>query len=165
MELSTYDKEMLAIVLSIKKWRPYLLGRSFVIKTDQKSLKYLWDQRISTDAQQHWLSKLIGYDFIIKHKKGVDNIVANALSRQNHGDIYTLSQPVPSWLHPIQEETTSDPTLQHLIKLINDGEAVGPWRHTNGVLFFKDRIYLLHTSELIPQIIKEFHTTTHEGFP
>ena len=32
--LSTYGKELLALVLSIKKWRPCLLGKAFVIKTD-----------------------------------------------------------------------------------------------------------------------------------
>lgn len=43
--LSTYKKEMMAILLTIKKWRHYLLGRIFIIKTDQKRLKYLLDQR------------------------------------------------------------------------------------------------------------------------
>ena len=52
LALSTHDKEMLAILLAIKKWHPYLVGRTFVIRTNQRSLKYLWDQRIATDAQQ-----------------------------------------------------------------------------------------------------------------
>ena len=39
--LSTYEKELLALVLSVKKWRPYLLDKAFVIKTDQQSLKHL----------------------------------------------------------------------------------------------------------------------------
>jgi len=48
--LSTYDKEMLAVVKAVRKWRPYLLGKSFVIKTDHQSLKYLLEQRISTPS-------------------------------------------------------------------------------------------------------------------
>ncbi|XP_022848746.1 uncharacterized protein LOC111371061 [Olea europaea var. sylvestris] len=44
--LSTYEKEMLTIVKAIHKWSPYLLGRPFVVKTDQKSLKFLMEQRI-----------------------------------------------------------------------------------------------------------------------
>lgn len=39
--LSTYEKEMLAILMAIKKWESYLVDRHFVIKTDHQSLKYL----------------------------------------------------------------------------------------------------------------------------
>jgi len=72
---------MLALVTSVKKWRPYLLGHRFVIRTDLRSLKFLWDQAIATEAQQKWLLKLMGYDFLIEYKKGHDNRAADALSR------------------------------------------------------------------------------------
>lgn len=39
--LSTYDKKLLALVSAVAKWRPYLLGQTFKIKTDQKTLKHL----------------------------------------------------------------------------------------------------------------------------
>lgn len=39
--LSAYEKEMLAIIYAVKEWRQYLLGRKFVIKTDQRSIKFL----------------------------------------------------------------------------------------------------------------------------
>jgi hypothetical protein len=68
-------------VSSVQKWRPYLLGQSFVVGTDHRSLKYLWDQTIVTEAQQMWLVKLVGYDFIIEYKKRSENSVADALSR------------------------------------------------------------------------------------
>ena len=41
LHLSTYEKEFLALVTTVKRWRPYLVGKSFIIKTDQQSLKYL----------------------------------------------------------------------------------------------------------------------------
>ena len=84
--LSTYEKELMAVVLAVLKWRHYLLGRSFIIKTDHQSLKYLLKQRIATPFQQKWIAKLIGYDYEITYKHGKENLVADALSRRE--DLY-----------------------------------------------------------------------------
>ena len=82
IHLSTYEKELLALVVAVKKWRPYLLGKPFLIKTDQQSLKFLLDQKVGTPAQQKWIAKLMGYIFQVEYKKGRDNKVADALSRK-----------------------------------------------------------------------------------
>lgn len=60
LTISTYEKELLALVVARKKWRPYLLGRPFVIKIDHQSLKYLLEQSVGTPAQQRWITKLLG---------------------------------------------------------------------------------------------------------
>lgn len=70
---STYAREMLAIVVAIRTWRPYLLGRRFTIQTDQKSLRFLLEQRILTPQQQKWMGKLVGYDYEITYKPGSAN--------------------------------------------------------------------------------------------
>ena len=44
-------KQNMVSIVVVKKWRPYLLGRPFVIKTDHQSLKYLLEQRVGTPAQ------------------------------------------------------------------------------------------------------------------
>ena len=80
--LSTYEKEFLAVVVAVQKWRHYLVGKPFVIKTYQQSHKYLLDQRVGTLAQQRWIMKLLGYNFLVEYKKGKENVVADALSRQ-----------------------------------------------------------------------------------
>ena len=45
---STYAKEMLAVVEVVRMLRPYLLGQRFMIQTDQRSLKYLLEQKVAT---------------------------------------------------------------------------------------------------------------------
>lgn len=77
---SVYERELTAIVIAIQKWRPYLLGRHFMVHTDQKSLRFLTEQRIMGEEQQKWISKLMGYSFKIKHKPGKENSAVDALS-------------------------------------------------------------------------------------
>ena len=50
--MSTYEKELVALVAAVKKWRPYLLRHFFTIKTDHQSLKFLLEQKIGTPMQQ-----------------------------------------------------------------------------------------------------------------
>lgn len=89
--LSVYDKELLALVFAMEKWHPYLSVQPFVIKTDQKSLRYLLEQKLSTLSQFRWLSKLMGMDYVIHYKKGKDNIASDAPSRVGHGELLQLS--------------------------------------------------------------------------
>ena len=72
---------MLAIIHTIRTWRPYLLEHKFYIQTDQQSLKYLPEQCVVTPEQQKWVAKLLGYDYEILYKPGRENSAAEALSR------------------------------------------------------------------------------------
>ena len=78
--LSTYEKELMAIIMTVQKWRYYLLGHKYVIKTDHEALKHLMEQKLTTLLQHKWLSKLLGYDYTVVYKRGKDNLVADALS-------------------------------------------------------------------------------------
>lgn len=80
--VSTHHKELCAIVEAVQKWRQYLLGREFVIRSDQKSLKELLLQVVQTPDQQLYVLKLMEYKFTIEYKKGSLNKVADALSRR-----------------------------------------------------------------------------------
>lgn len=70
MGLIIYERELLAVVMDINKWRGYLLGKHFVVKTDQAAIKHLLSQKISTSMQQKWLTKLLGFDYSTVYKKG-----------------------------------------------------------------------------------------------
>ncbi|KAJ8631092.1 hypothetical protein MRB53_024415 [Persea americana] len=107
------------------KWRPYLLGRQFTVRTDHQSLKYLWEQCIATTAQQKWLVKLMGYDFVIEYKKGNENSVADALSRRfEEASITAISYPVPHWLDPIKEEVGQQIQVQTALPNVREEDGV-----------------------------------------
>ncbi|KAL0554193.1 hypothetical protein IC582_008110 [Cucumis melo] len=42
---SIYERELMVVVLSVQRWRHYLLGRKFSILSNQKALKFLLEQR------------------------------------------------------------------------------------------------------------------------
>ena len=77
----THDLELAAIIHALKMWRHYLMGRKFLLKTDNMSLKYLFDQADLNARQARWLAFLSEYHFELKHIKGKENKVVDALSR------------------------------------------------------------------------------------
>jgi hypothetical protein len=81
---ATHDLELAKIVHALKKWRHYLMGKKFELRTNHNSLKYLFDQPTLNVRQIRWLEFLCEYDFDIKHIKGKENKVADALSRKVH---------------------------------------------------------------------------------
>lgn len=81
---SIYEKEFLAIMMAIDRWRSYLSRAPFVIKTDHQSLCHLGDQNLTSDLQREAMTKLVGLQFSIQYRKGVENTAADALSRVGH---------------------------------------------------------------------------------
>jgi hypothetical protein len=62
LNYSTYDKELYALVCSLESWHHYLWPKEFVIHSDHESLK--------------WVEFIESFPYVIKHKKGKDNVIA-----------------------------------------------------------------------------------------
>jgi hypothetical protein len=62
-KLSTYEKEFLAVLMVVDKWRTYLARQPFIIRTNHKCLCHLEDQSLSTNMQRKALAKLSGLQF------------------------------------------------------------------------------------------------------
>lgn len=96
---SAYVRELYAVTQAVHKWRHYLLGRHFIIKTDHRSLRELMLQVVQTQEQQFYLTKLMGFDYEIVYRTGKSNGAVDALSRQMEeppqlNALITISNPV-----------------------------------------------------------------------
>ena len=78
----THDLELSARIHALKMWRHYLMRRKFELRTNHSNLKYLFDQPTLNARQTRWLEFLCEFDFEIKHIKGKENKVVDALSQR-----------------------------------------------------------------------------------
>jgi hypothetical protein len=107
-----YEKEMMVILHALKKWH-------FKVKTYHDSLKYFLEQRLSSEEQQKWVTKILGYDFEIVYKKGKQNVVEDALSRKDE-DVETflcaISIIQPDCIIEARDEWKNDEKVWTLIQ-------------------------------------------------
>ena len=80
------EKELLAIIYSVLKFRYYLVGTSFDIITDHKSLTFLLTSPFNSARLMRWILCLQEYNFDVHHCKGADNIIADFFSRNLPGE-------------------------------------------------------------------------------
>ena len=78
----TYDKELYALIQSVKKWKHFLMGKKIVIHTDHQPLQYLHSQtKLQQSRHYRWMGFLQQFHLVIRYKKGIHNKVADMLSR------------------------------------------------------------------------------------
>ena len=111
---TTTEKECLAIVWAIQQFRPYLYGQKFIIKTDHRPLTWLFNVKDPGSRLIRWRLKLEEYDYKIIYKKGVDNVVADELSRNmvfpvfENPELDTLNNSIKTKLSKEQKESVKE---------------------------------------------------------
>lgn len=79
---SITERETLAVLTAIEHWRCYLEnGKRFTVYTDHSALKWFLSLSNPTGRLARWGVRLSAFDFEIKHRRGVDNVIPDALSR------------------------------------------------------------------------------------
>jgi hypothetical protein len=163
--LSTYEKEYLAV----QQWRAYLQHQKFVIITDHKSLSQLNEQRLHTPWQHKVFTKLLGLQYRVQYRPGTENRAADALSRYGPAEINAVSVVIPQWLTDIQQTYDSDSKTKELVaKLAIDPAAVAHFSLKDGLIRYKNRLWIGEDPHLQAKIVSALHSSPiggHSGVP
>ncbi|UYV77021.1 hypothetical protein LAZ67_14002906 [Cordylochernes scorpioides] len=167
---STTEKECLAVVWSISKFRPYLFGRPFTVVTDHHSLCWLVGQKDPSGRLARWALKLQEFDVTVIYKSGRKHKDADCLSRS------PLENDQPSAvmsLTNVDIEQTKDPDLAKIIDNLNSGYTRKEFSIIDGILYKKNysttgRPWLMMIPKhLRSEVMADLHdapTAGHLGF-
>jgi hypothetical protein len=167
--LSTYEKECMAIILAVEKWRSYLHHQEFIIKTDHRSLLFLTEQRVQTKLQHKALLKLMDLKFRIEYKQGAANVAADALSRCVPDQyIAAVSVSKPAWIINLVEGYKDDPKAVKLLEqlALTQSNDQGYSLH-DGVIRYQGRIWLGNNAIAQQHVVQSLHSSGiggHSGF-
>ena len=78
------EKEFLAVIYAINKFRHYITGYSTIVHTDHATIMYLMNKPITHDHITRWLLLIQEFDITIVDKTGKDNVVAYFLCRMDN---------------------------------------------------------------------------------
>lgn len=162
---SAFDRELLAIYLSVKHFRYYVEGRSFNIYTDHKPLVFAINSKTERSPRQsRHLDFIAQFTTDIRYVQGEENVVADTMSRISGVDLST-----PSFEHLIraQKSDIDLPSLQSslpansnakltLVKI--PGSDLSIWCETSGE---RPRPYV--PKDLRKEIFHTFHDISHSG--
>jgi hypothetical protein len=150
---ATHDLELAAIVHALKKWRHYLMGKRFELRTNHNGLKYLFDQPTLNARQSKWLEFLCKYDFDINHIKGKENKLVDALDKRVHElHATTISTYRTDIKGRILEAANAD--LQYMALVAKLQQCEMPQKvenyklETDGTLLYKNIIYVPNVQDL-----------------
>ncbi|RVW99000.1 Retrovirus-related Pol polyprotein from transposon 297 [Vitis vinifera] len=133
---TTTEKELLAVVYALDKFRAYLIGSSIVVFTDHSALKYLLTKQDAKARLIRWILLLQEFNLQIRDKKGVENVVADHLSRLNiahdtHG--LPINDDFPEESLMLVEEV---PWFAHIANYLVTGEIPSEWSSQDKKNFF-----------------------------
>ncbi|KAK1652704.1 hypothetical protein QYE76_070509 [Lolium multiflorum] len=157
--LSIYDKECLAILLAIEKWKSYLQHAPFVIHTDQRSLVHLGEHKFNTKIQQKAFFRLMGLQYKILYKKGKHNVAADSLSRRPL-PICAVSVARPRWMEIVIEGYTKDEKTKQLyteLSIQNSNDQ--GFSLVDGVIRHKGKIWLGTHTEAQQAVLMALHSS------
>ena len=162
-----HEKELLAIIRALKKWRTDLLGSPIYVYTDHKTLENFDTQKDLSRRQLRWQEFLSQYEINMIYIPGPDNTVADALSRLPE-DTDEIPIPHESWLSPVAA-VLSIATDQTVLDAIKCGYTVDDYcvkiaetsvpgtKFVNGLWYVGDRLLIPRVGDIRENLFRLAH--------
>ena len=127
----------------------------FVIKTDHQSLCHLGDQNLTSDLQRKAMTTLVGLQFSIQYRKGVENTAADALSRVKHAiSVLITIVASPTWVKEVINNYHQDEKVKELgAECFMDKTSNNAYSFKNGILRFHNKIVVGKSTNLRQEIL------------
>ena len=121
LNYATTEKELIAVIFAIDKFRSYLVGTKVIVYTDHAALKYLFTKKDAKPRLIRWILLLQEFDLEIKDKKGVENSVADHLSRMTNTNTQDPSINDFLWDDMLLKVTASHPWYVNIVNFMVSG--------------------------------------------
>lgn len=183
----TFHLEALAVVWALKKFSKYIEYVKFELETDNQALKYLLDRSHNSAKHHRWLLSILHYRFTVRHIKGTDNSLADALSRALEAErdkyldalkdddmleyqkepLYSLQHKYafPVTIPDVGSMQREDADLSEIIERIQSGQRIDNYCLTKGILTFKVKTKnkIVVPDNLKEMVMRYFHESQIAG--
>lgn len=149
----SYELETLAVYEAVTKFRNYLYGKHFIIKTDCNAMRLTWSKKEMSPRVGRWWLAMQDYDFTVEHCPGTQMKHADALSR-NAIKINTIQ--VNDWVVAVQ---TQDEDLQLIREQVNNKEAEACYTIVDDKVCRKvgDQFKIIVPKDVRWRVVRMFH--------
>jgi hypothetical protein len=144
LNYSTYDKKLYALVHVLETWQHYLWSKEFVIHSNHESLKYIRGQAKLNKCHAKWVEFIKTFPYIIKHKKGKENIIADALFR--HCTLLSQLDHKIFGLEYIKELYATDVDFKGAYENCREGRTWNKYVLQDGLLYSANKLCVLASS-------------------
>ncbi|KAA3449090.1 gag-pol polyprotein [Gossypium australe] len=138
LRYSTYDKELYALVRTLQTLAALSLHREFIIHSDHEALKHIRTQTNLNHRHANWLEFIESFPYIIKHKNGKENVIADALSRR-----YIMLSQLDFkifGLQTVKDQYVDDADFKDILVHCINGKPWGKFHIQDGFLFRANKL-------------------------
>jgi hypothetical protein len=135
---TTTEKELLAIIFALDKFRSYLIGSHTVVYSDHAAVRYLMSKQDAKPRLIRWILLLQEFNLTIKDKKGVENVVADHLSRLTNESTIDLTPINDSFPDDFLFSVDITPWYANIVNFLATGKIPTDWSSQDKKKFFTE---------------------------